>query len=235
VTKAIFVLTSTAQMPETGKPTGFYFDEMAIPYWALSDAGVAIDIASITGGLPPHDANSLERGGVRIAEVQRFLDDAPSMAKLNASLPVADVVAGDYDVVFLPGGHGTMWDFAQSAALGALVGNIYDAGGIVGAVCHGPTGLLAARRADGKPLVEGLRVNGFTDAEERRVGLDAVVPYLLEAELRAQGALFEHAGEFEPYAVRDGRLVTGQNPMSSPLVAQALLEVLRETKDSVAV
>ena len=228
MTKAIFVLTSKDRMGETDRATGFYFDEMAIPYWALRDAGVEIDMASILGGRPPQDANSLDRDGARIPGVQRFLDDVPAMAQLEATIPVADVTASDYDIVFLPGGHGTMWDFAQSAALAALVGDIHAAGGIVGAVCHGPTGLIEAKRPDGRPLVEGVRINGFTNVEEQQVGLDGVIPYFLETELKARGALFEQSGPFESHAVRDHRIVTGQNPASAPAVAREMVAALGE-------
>jgi len=228
MTKAVFVLTSRNRMGDTDRQTGFYYDEMAIPYWALADAGVDIDIASIDGGSPPPDPHSLERDGKPIAEVERFRSDPASMRKLNGSQPVDAIDPDAYDIVFLPGGHGTMWDFAQSAALGKLIGRIYDRGGIVGAVCHSPTGLIGARRADGKPLVQGLRVNSFTNKEEEQVGLADVIPYFTETELQQQGAIFEKAGPFEPFAVRDGRLITGQNPMSSPRVASLLLEALNE-------
>lgn len=228
MTKAIFVLTSQSRMGDTDRQTGFYFDEMAIPYWALADAGIDIDIASINGGNPPADPNSLARDGHPIAEVDRFRADPAAMAKLTGSKKIDDVKAADYQIVFLPGGHGTMWDFAQSKALGTLIGEIYDQGGIVGAVCHGPTGLLGARKADGTPLVDGKRVNGFTNSEEERVGLEAVIPYFTETELIKQGGLFEKADPFTPHAVRDGRLITGQNPMSSARVAALLLEALAE-------
>lgn len=227
--KALIVLTSHDEIGDTGRKTGFYFDEMATPYWALTDAGYAVEIASIAGGAAPADPGSIGDEASRPQAVSRFMADATAMDKIRQTKPVAAMKAGDFAVVFLPGGHGTMWDFAQSEALGRLIGVAYDRGAIIGAVCHGPAGLLGARRGDGSPLVEGLRVGGFTDAEEEAVGLTRTVPFLLETRLRELGGRFECAPNFKPHAVRDGRLVTGQNPQSAPLVADMMLEALSET------
>lgn len=227
MSRILIVLTSHTRLGETGRPTGFYFDEMATPYWALVDAGHDVDIASIRGGSAAHDPSSLKSAAdERPAPVARFLADLAAMAKLADTLKADAVEPAPYDAVFLPGGHGTMYDFAQTPALGRLVGRIYDAGGIVGAVCHGPAGLLGAARADGRPLVHGLRVNAFTDAEEAAVGLTEAMPFLLETRLREQGARFEGAANFQPHAVRDGRLITGQNPASASLVTEHLVAAL---------
>ena len=235
MSRILIVLTSHTRLGETGRATGFYFDEMATPYWALVDAGHAVDIASIAGGAAAHDPSSLKADPAeRPAPVARFLADPDAMAKLAATHPVDTVEAAAYDAVFLPGGHGTMYDFAQSEALGALVGSIHAGGGIVAAVCHGPAGLLGATRPDGRPLVEGLRVNGFTDAEEEAAGLTDAMPFLLETRLREQGSLFEGAANFQPHAVRDGRLITGQNPASAALVGEHLVAALAETPSRVA-
>ncbi|MFV0643636.1 MAG: type 1 glutamine amidotransferase domain-containing protein, partial [Sphingomonadaceae bacterium] len=170
--EVLIILTSHTEIGNSGKETGFYFDEMATPYWALIDAGHEVSIASIQGGQPAYDPSSVKANAAeRPAPVQRFFDDAAAMAKLQ-NTPAVDVVnAADFDALFLPGGHGTMFDFAQSKALNNLVGKIYDQGGVIGAVCHGPAGLIGAVRADGKPVVAGHRVNSFTDAEEQAVGL----------------------------------------------------------------
>ncbi|MGL5010783.1 MAG: type 1 glutamine amidotransferase domain-containing protein, partial [Paracoccaceae bacterium] len=161
MTKPILILTTShGQMGDTGRATGFYWEELAVPYWAFRDAGFAVAFASPKGGMPPADAGSVKDEG----PVRRFLDDAGAMADLAASQPAATVNPADYAAVFLPGGHGTMWDMAQTPAVGAVVGRIFDAGGVVGAVCHGPAGLLEARLADGTPIVAGRRVNSFTEA-----------------------------------------------------------------------
>lgn len=224
--RALIILTSHDRLGDSGRSTGFYYEELATPYWALVDAGLSVDIASIQGGPAPHDPGSLGAAGTRPASVERFVINAAAMAKVNATLPVAGLRAEDYDAIFLPGGHGTMWDLPASAALAALLGRAFDLGKVIGAVCHGPAGLVAARRADGRPIVEGRRVNSFTDAEESAVGLTQVVPFLLESRLRQLGARFEGAANFQPHAVSDGNLITGQNPMSSSLVAAEVVKAL---------
>ena len=225
--KALIILTSNGLLGDTGKPTGFYYDEMATPYWALMDAAFSVDIASIRGGKAPHDKGSYGELGSRPAPVQRFLDDPASMAKVENTIAIADTDPSHYTAVFLPGGHGTMWDFTD-AKLAELIGRAWDNGAVIGAICHGPAGLVKARRADGTSVVAGLKVNSFTDAEELAVGLTDVVPFLLETELRRLGAKFEGAANFQPYAVRDGRLVTGQNPRSVDAVAALILQALSE-------
>lgn len=226
--KALIILTSHDKIGTTGRPTGFYFDEMATPYWALTDAGYVVTISSIAGGSAPVDPSSLGDAASRPQAVTRFLDDGTAMEKLTQTRSIGALGTDVFDAVFLPGGHGTMWDFSQSEALGQFIGTAYDNGAVIGAVCHGPAGLLGARRKDGRPLVEGLRVSGFTNAEEDAVGLSQTVPFLLETWLRELGGHFESAANFKSHAVRDGRLVTGQNPQSAPLVARELLAALTE-------
>ncbi|WP_299962253.1 type 1 glutamine amidotransferase domain-containing protein [uncultured Roseobacter sp.] len=227
----LIVLTSHTRLGDTGNPTGFYFEELAAPYWSLVDAGHEVTIASIKGGAAVHDPGSLpDDPSERAAPVQRFLDDAAAMAKLADTPAIDTVEASDFDAIFLPGGHGTVWDYPDNVALAQAIGQIYAAGGIVGAVCHGPAGLVNATRADGEPLVKGLRVAGFTDAEEAAVELTDVVPFLLESRLRALGAVFEPAPNFTSHAVRDGQLITGQNPQSSEAVGTHLVEALAEAE-----
>ena len=200
---------------------------MAAPYWALTDAGHDITIASVKGGKPPIDPNSLDDDPAkRPAPVTRFLDDATASAKLENTPAVATLDVADYDAVFLPGGHGTMWDFAKNDDIARLVSGIYAKDGVVGAVCHGPAGLLGATKPDGTPLVAGLRVNGFTDSEENTVGLTDQVPYLLESRLRELGGKFEGKDDWAAFAVTDGRLVTGQNPQSAEKVGEQLVAAL---------
>jgi putative intracellular protease/amidase len=227
MSKVLIVVTSHDNLGDTGRKTGFYYDEMSVPYWAFVDAGHGVDIASIKGGTPPYDVGSYGEMGKRPAAVQRFLDDPASMSKITYTIPISHIDHADYDAIFLPGGHGTMWDFTDPV-LATVIGKIWDNGAVVGAVCHGPAGLINAVRSDGLPLVHGFRVNSFTDAEERAVGLADVVPFLTENELRKHGGLFEGTANFEAYAVRDGRLVTGQNPKSAEKVAALMVEALSE-------
>lgn len=221
--KALFILTSHDTLGDTGKPTGFYWEELAAPYWILSDAGWQIELASIRGGKPPADPSSAE-GDAMTDEVRRLLADEAVMNKLENTTKVEDVEVSGCDIVFLPGGHGTMWDLPNSKALGDLLGRAFDKGAVVGAVCHGPAGLLSARLASGDPLVHGRRVAGFTNSEEDAVGLSDVVPFMLENQLKAQGGHHQKGPDWQPFAVADGNLVTGQNPASSAEVARLMLK-----------
>ncbi|SDY32082.1 Putative intracellular protease/amidase [Jannaschia faecimaris] len=227
MSKVLFILTSHDKLGDTGNPTGFYIDEMAAPYWALTDAGHDVTIASVKGGKPPIDPNSLDDDPSKRPEpVTRFLDDAEASTKLKNTPAVATLHVADYDAVFLPGGHGTMWDFADNADIARLVSGIYAKEGVVGAVCHGPAGLLGATKPDGSPLVAGLRVNGFTDSEEHAVGLTDQVPYLLETRLRELGGKFDNGADWDAFAVTDSRLVTGQNPQSAEKVGAQMVDAL---------
>ena len=229
MTRVLMILTSNETLGQTGDKTGFYWEEMAKPYWTFRDAGLDVDLASVSGGHPPADPNSDDENGQRSEAVQRFMDDAEAMQALKTTAGIDAVDPSHYDAVFLPGGHGTMWDLRQTDAVGQAVTAIYDRGGVVGAVCHGPAGLLGATLKDGTPLVKGKRVNAFTNAEEKAVGLEDVVPFMLEDALKEQGAKFESSvEEFCGHTVRDGRLVTGQNPASSEMTAHRMCEALEE-------
>lgn len=233
--KVIFVLTSHDRIDGLDRPTGFYFDELATPYYLLLDSGYAIDIASIKGGQAIHDPSSLKTNPAeRPAAVQRFLSDTTAMSKLAETMEIGSAQSSDYAGIFLPGGHGTMYDFPENEDLARLVGSIYDQGGVVGAVCHGPAGLVNAKRADGQPIVAGRRVNSFTNAEEDAAGLTAVMPFLLEDRLKARGAIFHSTANFTKCAVTDGRLVTGQNPMSAEEVGLQMIAALDEALKAAA-
>lgn len=222
--RALFILTSHDRLGDSDTPTGFYWEELATPYWALSDAGWTVELASIKGGEPPADPASA-KGDALNDDVRRFMADEPAMNKLRNTEAVDRVEVSGCDIVFLPGGHGTMWDLPDSRPLGDLLAQAWDKGAVIGAVCHGPAGLLSARLASGDPLVKGRRVAGFTNAEEDAVGLTGTVPFLLADQLRAQGAQHQTGPDWQPFALADGRLVTGQNPASSAEVARLMLAV----------
>jgi len=225
--KILIVLTSHAQIGETGRSTGVWIEELTTPYYAFVDAGADVDLASTAGGEVPVDPGSMAEAN-RPESVARFLADAPAMEKLKHSLKVADLTAEPYDAVFLPGGHGTMFDYPGSDELARLVERFDREGKIVAAVCHGPAGLVSAKKADGTPLVAGRRVAGFTDSEERAVGLDQAVPFLLETRLKELGGKHEGGPDFAPFALRDGNLVTGQNPASATRTAELVMEALKD-------
>lgn len=222
---ALLILTSHTELGTTGRGTGFYYDEMAAPYWALVDAGFEVTIASVKGGEAPPDPKTLVAAEKRPPMVARFMDDAKAMEKLRNTSKAEEVDGSAYGCVFLPGGHGAMWDF-DTNTIGKIVSDAWAAGAVVGAVCHGPSGLLQAKRPDGAPLVKDLKVNSFTNAETVQIELVGVEPFLLESRLRELGAKFECSDNFTSHVVRDGRLVTGQNPQSTAAIAKLLIEAI---------
>ena len=229
--KVLIVMTSHGLLGDTGRPTGLWLEELAVPYYAL-DAGAEVTLASIAGGEVPLDPQSIRGTGDIPPEVQRFLDDANAMTALKTTLSLDQLDTTAYDAIFLPGGHGTMWDFPGNAPLAAAISKAHDAGRVIAAVCHGVAGLVSATRRDDRPVVEGKRISSFTDAEEEAAGLTSVVPFLLETRLRELGARIEKAPNFQPFAVRDGGLITGQNPASAGHVVQPVVQALGEQRPS---
>ena len=221
----LMILTSHDQLGNTGKKTGFWLEEFAAPYYAFRDAGVAITLASPKGGQPPLDPKSDEPAN-QTHDTDRFRTDTDDQAALGSTLKLSTLQAADYDAVFYVGGHGPLWDLAEDAYSIALIETMYAAGKPVAAVCHGPGVLRHPRRADGQPLVAGKKVTGFTNSEEAAVQLTDVVPFLVEDELKRLGGQYSQLADWQPYAVVDGNLVTGQNPASSVVVAQAVLKLL---------
>lgn len=226
--KVLMIVTSHAELGASGKKTGFWLEELAAPYYELAAAGASIDVASPRGGRPPADPQSTSS---EAASVRRFLDDRAATSKLESTLRLDEGLTG-YDAYFVVGGHGVMWDLAESDALGRLLGRAFDAGRVVAAVCHGPAGLVRARIASGAPLVLGRRVAGFSNEEEDAVGLSNVVPFALETKLRELGGRYERGPKWSSFAVRDGLLVTGQNPASSVAVAKLVIEALTSSTPS---
>ncbi len=230
--KILLILTSQSTMGDDSRPTGVWFEELSTPYYAFIDAGAQVDIASIKGGKIPFDPHSIEPEGKNPASVERFLKDAAAMALIEDSRKIDDVNPSSYSAVFLPGGHGTMWDLATSDRLADLMSAAWASGKVVAAVCHGPAGLVNAKDTNGEPLVAGRHVSAFTNSEEEAAGLTTIVPFLLETRIRELGAKYERGSDFQPFAVRDGNLVTGQNPMSSEQVAHLVLQAVRENTKS---
>jgi putative intracellular protease/amidase len=223
------VVTSNSKMGDSGKPTGIWVEELAVPYYQFLDADITVVIASPLGGAVPFDPSSVAAVGKNSPQVERFLADATAQNTVQTTPMVATLDPAVFDAVFLPGGHGTMWDLPSDAAVARLVEKQFAANKIVAAVCHGPAGLVSAKRADGKSILFGKKVNAFTDAEETAAGLMAVVPFALESRIRELGGLFEGVANWQAHAVRDGNLITGQNPASSEKVAALVLEALKES------
>ncbi len=224
--RVLIVLTSHEKLGDTGKKTGFRLEEFAAPYYLLKDAGAAITLASPKGGQPPLDPKSdlLEN---LTASTKRFRSDPVAQPELANTKKLEDVSADDYDAVFYPGGHGTMWDLPDNAISIALLEAFERSGKPIGAVCHAPSALVNVCQKDGEYLIKHKHVTGFANSEEEAVGLAEVVPFLLEERLREGGGLYSKGPDWAPYVQVDGKLVTGQNPASSEPVAQALLKLLQ--------
>jgi putative intracellular protease/amidase len=223
--KILFVLTSHDQLGDTGKQTGFWLEEFAAPYYVLKDAGAAITLASPKGGQPPLDPKSdLPENLTELTK--RFRSDKVAQAELANTKKLAEVSASGFDAVFYPGGHGPMWDLPDDPTSIALIEAFVKAGKPVGAVCHAPAALVNVREKGGKYLLKGKRVTGFTNAEEKAVGLTEIVPFLLEDRLKERGGLYSKGANWASHVQVDGRLVTGQNPASSGPAAKALLTLL---------
>jgi putative intracellular protease/amidase len=224
--KVLIVLTSHSELGNTGKKTGFWIEEFAAPYYTLKDAGADITLASPKGGQPPIDPKSAEPENQTEA-TKRFNNDAALQQLLANTLKLDEIKAGDFDTVFFPGGHGPLWDLTNNASSIKLIQDFWSAKKPVAAVCHAPCVLLNVKVENGDPLVKGKNVTGFTNTEEEAVQLTHVVPFLLEDELKNRGANYSKAEDWASYVVKDGLLITGQNPASSEAAAKELLSLLK--------
>ncbi len=222
--KILMVLTSHDQLGNTGLPTGFWLEEFAAPYFVFRDAGVELTLASPKGGQPPLDPKS-DLPENQTPAMARFKKDAAAQKALANTVKLADMKAEDFDTVFYPGGHGPMWDLAESPTSIALLETFYNSGKPIALVCHSP-GVLRHVTYQGAPLVKGKHVAGFTNGEEEAMQLTKVVPFLVEDELLRLGAIYEKMANWQPFSITDGRLITGQNPASSTSAAQALLKLM---------
>ncbi|MEM9092535.1 MAG: type 1 glutamine amidotransferase domain-containing protein [Cyanobacteria bacterium P01_F01_bin.53] len=223
--KVLFVLTSHDQLGDTGNKTGFWLEEFVSPYYRLKDAGVEVVLASPLGGQPPLDPKSHEPDA-QTDDTRRFDKDSEAQNELANTARLSEMQEQSFDAVFYPGGHGPLWDLHQDSHSVALIEAFIAAGKPVAAVCHAPAVLLKAKDQQGAPLVKNRKVTGFSNSEEAAVELTDVVPYLVEDQLIALGGLYERVEDWHPLAVVDGLLITGQNPASSRIVADALLEAM---------
>jgi putative intracellular protease/amidase len=225
--KVLIVLTSHDQLGTTGRKTGFWLEELAAPYYRFADAGADIVLASPKGGQPPLDPKSNEPG-FQTDETRRFEADPEATAALAGTVRLDSVSVDDFDTVFYPGGHGPLWDLAEDGNSVRLIEAVLRAGKPLALVCHAPGVLRHTTNPDGTPLVQGKKVTGFANSEEAAVELTDVVPFLVEDELKRLGGDFSKAGDWEPYVVQDGLLITGQNPASSGPAADALLKLVAQ-------
>jgi putative intracellular protease/amidase len=223
--KILMVLTSHDQLGDTGKKTGFWLEEFAAPYYVFKEAGADITLASPKGGQPPLDPKS-DEPDAQTEATKRFRSDQEAQAALAATQPLSQVRHEDYDAVFYPGGHGPLWDLAEDQTSIAIIEQMHAAGKPVTLVCHAPGALRRTKTRDGKPLVAGKRVTGFTNTEEAAVQLTNIVPFLVEDALKESGGLYSKGPDWSEYVLIDGNLITGQNPASSEQAAHELLNML---------
>jgi putative intracellular protease/amidase len=223
--KVLMVITSHAELGDTGEKTGFWVEEFAAPYYAFIDAGAQVTLASPAGGQPPVDPKS-ELEDFQTQSTQRFDADVEAQALVANTAKLVDVKAADYDAVFYPGGHGPLWDLTDNTDSIALIESFLATNKPVAAVCHATAALLNIKDAKGEYVVKGKAVTGFTNSEEEAVQLTEVVPFLLEDELLKRGGDFQKVADWNAFAVQDGLLISGQNPASSELAAEKLLATL---------
>lgn len=221
--KILMVLTSHDKLGNTGEKTGFWLEEFASPYYVFKDANADITLSSPKGGQPPLDPKS-DAPDFQTESTKRFNQDKLAQDALANTVKLSLVLAEDYDAVFYPGGHGPLWDLSEDTDSINLITSMYGAGKPVGSVCHAPAVLNNVKTFDGEFLVKGKKVTGFSNSEEAAVELTDVVPFLLEDELTKRGGLYSKGDDWSAYMVVDGNLITGQNPASSTLVANAMLE-----------
>jgi len=220
--KVLFVVTSHSEKGNTGEKTGYFLSEVSHPWEVLFDAGYEIDFVSPQGGKAPVDGFDLKDPVNKM-----FWENTEYHHKIENTMKPSEVKVNEYAAIFFAGGHGTMWDFPDNEEIQNIAAQIYEANGVVGAVCHGPSGLVNIKLTDGSYLVAGKKVNAFTNEEEEIVGLTKVVPFLLEDKLKERGVIFEKSAPWQVHVVVDQRLVTGQNPQSAHAVGEAILELLK--------
>ncbi|UIR56996.1 type 1 glutamine amidotransferase domain-containing protein [Sphingobacterium sp. SRCM116780] len=220
--KILFVVTSHDRKGNTGESTGYYLGEVSHPWEVLHTAGYDIDFVSPKGGKAPVDGFDLSD-----PVNKQFWEDKTYHHKIENTMKPSDVDPSKYVAIFYAGGHGAMWDFADNKEIAEIARKIYENNGIVSAVCHGPAGLVNIQLSDGKYLVDGKKINAFTNEEETAVKLENIVPFLLENKLKERGAIFEKSGLWEPHVVTDSRVITGQNPQSAKAVGEAIRSALQ--------
>ncbi len=223
--KVLMVVTNHEKLGTTGKKTGYFFSELTHPYFKFKEANIEVDFASPLGGIAPMDPKSLKLDD---PYNKRFYKNKNLMNKLQNTLSLKEVNPKDYEAIIFTGGHGTMWDFPASKDLKKVTEHIYNEGGVVAAVCHGPAALVNLKRKDGAFLISGVNVTAFSNTEEDLVELTDQMPFLLESELKRKGALFSKAEPWKEKVVVDKRIVTGQNPASASKLGEEVIKLIQK-------
>lgn len=227
--KVLFVTSSHDKMGDTDYRTGVWLEELAAPYYIFTEAGFELTIASPNGGPVPLDPKS-ESIIMATQRTKRFLKDEEAMNFLSHSIVLQEVKAEDFDAVFLPGGHGPMWDIADNTTVKKLLEAFNRENKLIASVCHGVAGLLALQNENGELLIKDKQLTGFSNSEEDSAGLTKVVPFLLETKLLSLGALYSKKANYLSHVVADGNIITGQNPASSEELAKKIVTLLKEAK-----
>lgn len=224
--KILIVLTSHDKLGNTEQKTGFWLEEFAAPYYVFKDAGADVTLASPKGGQPPLDPKS-DEPDFQTQATERFKQDDSAQSALINTVRLSEISPSEYDAVFYPGGHGPLWDLAEDPDSITLIETMFNSGKPVAAVCHAPGVLRHAKASNDSSLVDGKSVTGFSNSEEDAVQLTEIVPFLVEDELKSKGGVYSSADDWHPYVITDGNLITGQNPASSELAANAVLDLIK--------
>jgi len=228
-TKVLFITTSHDKLGDTSGKTGIWLEELAAPYYIFKDAGAQLTVASPNGGLIPMDPKS-QSIMVVTRNTRRFLKDEEAMNFLSNSIPLAEIKSDDFDVVFITGGHGSMWDLSNNNVLKQLLEGFNHQHKPIASVCHGVVGLLTLQDERGELLVKGKQLTCFSNSEEESAGLTKVVPFLLESEFRSAGVSYSKGPDYVSHVMTDGNLITGQNAASSEEVAKKIVAVVQLNK-----
>jgi len=220
----LFIVTSTNVIGTGKHDAGYEFSEVADPYFEFTNQGYTVDFASIQGGTPPYVGYDEKQ------EMSKNFKEGKGFKRLGFSHKLSNINIDAYDAIFFPGGLGPMTDMLTNPLVKDTIKKVYESGRVVGAVCHGPVALLNVTLSNGKSLLEGKNINSFTKAEEDldKHTLGDVIPFMLDAELKKQGAKFSYTSPFDAYVVTDGNLITGQNPASASNVALKMIDLLTE-------
>lgn len=222
--RILIVVTNHSQLGNTGVKTGYYLSEVSHPYNNFTNNGFKVDFASPNGGFAPMDPKSRD---LQDPLNKKFLSNKEAINSLKNTISLSNINPKLYKAIIFAGGHGAMWDFPNSKALNRVTADIYEAGGVVAAVCHGPAALVNVKLSNGKSLVTGKKVTGFSNEEESVVKLTKVMPFLLETKLKERGAIFFNNKPFEEKVVVDSRLVTGQNPASASKLSKEVIKIIK--------
>lgn len=229
--KSFIRSTSHDKMGDTGDKTGVWLEELATPYYVFKEIGADITLASPRSGRVPLEPKS-QAIIIATRSTKRFLKDAEAMNFLSQSMVLSAVKADDFDVVFLPGGHGSLWDLADNKIVKQLLEAFDRNDKLIGAVCHGVAGLISLQNNSGESLVKNKQITGFSNSEEESSGLTRVVSFLLETKLLSLGALYSKGPDYVSYVVADGNIITGQNPASSEEAAKKIIALVKHNKEA---